>query len=401
MSNGYHGTCRFFGSTGCAFAKTNRNSPSTSLPGFRGYRVDRCRRKALRYCRSPGGSPCRPPLRAAAAGRLRNAGYAATLQVRGLQGGKRRSLRRTADGFPPEPDAGFHGRARQLLDLDRLFAERGIVVLHGFGGQGKTALAAHTARWLVRTGRFERAAFVSFENGGDLDLVLAELGNALVGDSFAAHEGDPIEAVAESLAEHPTLVVWDNFESVLPNGDAPLAADAMKALLDAGRRWFASEDQRLATRDSRRSALLVTTRDTSLPHNAFQPGGLCALYPLEGLTVVESMELARVLLADLGLPRPPRSGLEKLLGFLGGHPLSIRLVLPHLRETPDVDALIDEFDRLLPGFKRGEGVRRNQSLMDGAEHRPTLRSYSQPLFGWGSARDGLRHRCLGGGTREG
>ncbi len=95
-------------------------------------------------------------------------------------------------------------------------------MLHGFGGQGKTSLASHAARWLTRTGLFERAAFVSFEDGADLDVVLAELGNALVGDNFAIHEGDPIEAIADALAETPTLVVFDNFESVLPNGDVPL-----------------------------------------------------------------------------------------------------------------------------------------------------------------------------------
>jgi hypothetical protein len=48
-------------------------------------------------------------------------------------------------GFPPPPLHGFHGRARELLDLERAFATRRIVVLHGFGGQGKTSLATQAA----------------------------------------------------------------------------------------------------------------------------------------------------------------------------------------------------------------------------------------------------------------
>ena len=93
-------------------------------------------------------------------------------------------------GFPPEPVHGFHGRARELLALERLFADKAAVVLHGFGGQGKTSLATHAAWWLTRTGLFERAAFLSFEDGKGLDVVLAELGAALVGDDFAIHAGD-------------------------------------------------------------------------------------------------------------------------------------------------------------------------------------------------------------------
>ena len=34
-------------------------------------------------------------------------------------------------------------------------------VVRGQGGEGKTALAAELARWLVRSGQWHRAAFVS------------------------------------------------------------------------------------------------------------------------------------------------------------------------------------------------------------------------------------------------
>ena len=147
-------------------------------------------------------------------------------------------------GFPPSPLHGFHGRAGELLNLARAFAKHSIVVLHGFGGQGETALATQAADWFTRTHLFERAVFGSFETGSSFDFVLNELGNALVEDNFQIHQGDKVEAIAQSLKERPTLVVWDNFESILSNGNAPLAPDELQMLLDAASKWFAAANSR-------------------------------------------------------------------------------------------------------------------------------------------------------------
>jgi hypothetical protein len=129
-------------------------------------------------------------------------------------------------GFPPPPLHGFHGRARELLDLERTFAgpkqRRQIVILHGFGGQGKTALAAQAAEWFTRSGLFERAVFISFESGIGLDVALTQLGNALVQENFQIYPGDKAQAVRAALQATPTLLVFDNFESILPNGHAAL-----------------------------------------------------------------------------------------------------------------------------------------------------------------------------------
>ena len=68
-------------------------------------------------------------------------------------------------------------------------------------------------------------------------------------------------------------------------------------------------------------------------------------------------------LADRGIERAAmaREPLARLMDFLGGHPLSLYLVLPHLaRHTPD--ELIAEFDTLLPGFTAGAAKERNESL---------------------------------------
>src|ERR1043166_3309045 len=112
-------------------------------------------------------------------------------EVQQLQAAQRRlSLGRLPD--PPPHD--FQGRSRELLALERLLAAEAYVAIRGQGGEGKTTLAVELARWLVRTNRFSRAAFVSFEQYTDARGVLDTLGQQLL------PEGD-----AWSVADYPDL----------------------------------------------------------------------------------------------------------------------------------------------------------------------------------------------------
>ena len=252
-------------------------------------------------------------------------------------------------GFPPPPLHGFHGRARELLELERAFATRRIVILHGFGGQGKTSLATQAAEWFTRTHLFDRAAFISFETGASLEFVLNELGNALVQDDFQIYEGDKVEAITQSLKENPTLIVFDNFESTLPGGNAPM--QELQALLDAAAKWFGEGHSRL----------LITTRNAEIPHPAFTPSQNCLRKELEGLESSDALELAASILEAHSLPRPSRSSLEKLLGFLKGHPLSLQLAIPQLRNY-SAEQLVEQYQIILPTIKTGKGEGRNESL---------------------------------------
>jgi hypothetical protein len=125
-----------------------------------------------------------------------------------------------------------------MLHLERALAEHNVVVLHGFGGLGKTALAAEAGRWFYRTGRFPGgAAFVSCEQGGSLAQLCSWVGQALSSDpDFAIGQGDPVERIARLLAAQPALIILDNFESVL--GREPLMPpEELKAVLDAVWTW--------------------------------------------------------------------------------------------------------------------------------------------------------------------
>jgi anion-transporting ArsA/GET3 family ATPase len=53
-------------------------------------------------------------------------------------------------------------------------------VVRGQGGEGKTALAAEFARWMVRSQQMRRAAFVSVETHSHATAILDAIGSQLV-----------------------------------------------------------------------------------------------------------------------------------------------------------------------------------------------------------------------------
>lgn len=181
--------------------------------------------------------------------------------VRQLEGRKRRlSL---GKDFPEPPAHEFVGRSRELLALERLLHVEPWAVVRGQGGEGKTTLAAELARWLVRTGRFGRAAFVSLERYTDARGVLDSLGRQLLpegeGYSVASYSDlkQALEPVERALRDEATIVVLDNLESVLPDGEGQLPAGAAPVgeLLELCRSLLAAS---AATR------MIFTTRE-SLP----------------------------------------------------------------------------------------------------------------------------------------
>lgn len=123
--------------------------------------------------------------------------------------------------LPPPPPHSFIGRSRALLALERLLAqptppELSYAVVRGRGGEGKTTLAVELARWLVRTKRFARAAFVSLEQYTDARGVLDRLGQQLLGPSWQHPQFDEALLLVErELRERATIIVLDNCESVL------------------------------------------------------------------------------------------------------------------------------------------------------------------------------------------
>ncbi len=258
----------------------------------------------------------------------------------------------TPGGLPLNPAHGFHGRAREILRLERALAERAIVVLHGFGGVGKTALAAEAGRWFYRIGRFPGGvAFVSFERGGSLNQLCSWVGQAISGDpNFLIGEGHPVDRVVDMLRQRPALVILDNFESVLGR-ELLMPSEELQVVLDAAWKW------------SKEGRILVTTRDTTFNDTRFKASKDCAYIQLEGLQTADALALAAAVLDDHGIDRASvdRQELVDLMDRLGGHPLSLSLVLPHLQHLSPSEVTA-RFEELLPGFTVGLARERNESL---------------------------------------
>ncbi|HEX8117727.1 MAG TPA: tetratricopeptide repeat protein [Pyrinomonadaceae bacterium] len=168
--------------------------------------------------------------------------------------------RRRSLGQLPELPHEFQGRSRELLKLERLLAREPYAVIRGRGGEGKTTLAVELARWLVRTARHARAAFVSFEQYTDARQLLIGVGRQLLPEGDKWHVGrdedlkTALQPVERALRDRATVIVLDNLESVLPDrtGQQPVGAAPLSELFDLCRRLL---DASPATR------IVFTTRE--------------------------------------------------------------------------------------------------------------------------------------------
>jgi hypothetical protein len=197
--------------------------------------------------------------------------------------------------------------------------------------------------------------FYAFEPGlasFGLDGILSAIGLRLYGPEFALRTRDAAQREAvlvKVLREHRMLLIWDNFESVhsLPDpygATPPLDAAERQRVLGFLTTLRAAGGQ---------SAVLITSRSEE------EWLGAVRRVALGGLTPSEAVELAEDVLQPYpaGRQRRQERGFAELLERLGGHPLSMRLLLPHLEEMPAAALLAGlkgHTDRLPPGFV-GEG----------------------------------------------
>jgi tetratricopeptide (TPR) repeat protein len=284
---------------------------------------------------------------------------------------------------PPEPvETGFVGRSRDLLALERLLRQQRWAVVRGQGGEGKTALAAELARWLVRSQQLRRAAFVSVELCSHKDAVLDALGRQLVGAEYSAAKYDSPEQallpIERALREQPTLLVIDNMESVLlpPYLDTPEllseeAALELQEILALAQRLLRSGETRL---------VFTSREDLPAPFDAQrQRWELHRLERGDAVALIERSLAAGESIAATGAGagaaalEARREDIEALVAAVQGHARTLALLAPELRRrgvTATQAALVELMEQMqqkVAQLPADDPRRREQSLFASVE----------------------------------
>lgn len=292
-----------------------------------------------------------------------------TITSRQTQEDLKTALKARLGELPSKPETGFIGRSREMLALQRLLraGRARYAVIRGQGGEGKTALAAEFARWMVRSRQIRRAAFVSVEMHSNVGAVLDAIGRQLVPKYSVATFEDLEQAILpieRALVEQSTLLVVDNVESILlpPFVERPeaLSEDARReldAILGLCARLNAKGDTRL----------VFTSREAlSAPFDAER--NRRELHRLDREDAVKLVERAlnegntgAGAAADAA-----RDAVEQLVDSVHGHARSLALLAPSLRSR-GVEATRASLVELMAEMERKFPGSREQSLFASVE----------------------------------
>lgn len=247
----------------------------------------------------------------------------------------------------------LHGRGRDIIKMERTFRLERCIVLHAMGGMGKTRLAQHVAEFWTSTGLFpDGTCIVSFEFGLTAETMMRELASSLKLTEYDRwSESEQRQRLIEAFQSKRLLMIWDNFESTLPqfqeNGLPNLySMEEIKKIRELYHELTA--DPNGAGR------LLITSRayDVHL--------GQVARLELQGLDLHSALSL---LFDRRKQPAKnyPRASLERLVTALGGHPLSIELIAPHLEDVGP-NRIVHQLKALIERFEGNDEQPRNRSL---------------------------------------
>jgi tetratricopeptide (TPR) repeat protein len=292
-------------------------------------------------------------------------------------------LRARLGAVPPEPvDTGFVGRSRDLLALERLLRQERWAVVRGQGGEGKTALAAELARWLVRSQQLKRAAFVSVELCSHKDAVLDALGRQLVGaDYSAAKFENPEQAllpIERALREQPTLLVIDNMESVLlpPYLESPEllseeAALELQEILALAERLLRAGETRIVF--TSREALPAPFDAQRQRWELRQLGKADAVALIERSLAAGEGSSAAGAGAGAAALEARREEIQALVDAVQGHARTLALLAPELRRRgvaatqADLVELMEQMQQKVAQLPADDPRRREQSLFASVE----------------------------------
>lgn len=231
--------------------------------------------------------------------------------------------------LPPTNNA-LIGREAERNVLIHLLREEGcrLVTLLGAGGMGKTRLALDVAHTLAPHFR-DGAAFAMLAPIRSAEHLASAIGEAL-GLSLQG-TGEPSDQVLAWLASRHLLLVLDNFEQLLGNGDAVA--------------WVAELSQRTPGLH-----LLITSRERLRlrGERIFELGGLAlpadAVAPEKADAVQFFLERAQQAAGDFRLDATNQPAVVRICQLLDGMPLGIELAAAWVRVL-SVAEIADEIEK--------------------------------------------------------
>ncbi len=246
----------------------------------------------------------------------------------------------------------FYNRQQELETLETWISSNStrLIGIFGLGGIGKTSLSVKLAQQIQS--QFEFVIWRSLQQAPQLDVILSNILPILTNSS--ATNNNSIDALMEQLRQKRCLLIFDNLESILQEGNR------------SGQYQQGYEDYRqLLARiadEPHQSCLILTGRE--------QPGGFAVRsgenLPVRSLKIFGvSPPVCQQILTDKGL-KATLLQCQNLVNHFGGNPLAIKLAATTIKTTifsGDIDAflaqgntvfsdlwdLLDcQFDRLSP-----------------------------------------------------
>jgi CHAT domain-containing protein len=254
------------------------------------------------------------------------------------------------DSLPPRPQFDFLGRDVELLSVERALLRDGTagVTLTGLGGTGKTALALGCARWLAMTharqiegGVFFHGFTTENERGQaihpDLTFLICAIGRQRFGNDFLRLcDVAQRTLVIKLFQANPCLLILDNAEAVCGLGEQPAL------LSEVERDEFRVFLQQICPPQGATRLLMTSRREEAwlgLNTEALDISGLDEDAAAELAAAVLRHHMGEEALATKRADAIWLRDYDSLLTALGGHPLALQIIIPHLKDHSPADVL--------------------------------------------------------------
>jgi WD40 repeat protein len=222
----------------------------------------------------------------------------------------------------------FYGRTEELLLLEQwvLQDDCRLIALLGMGGMGKTSLSIKLAQQIIQKGNFEFVIWRSLGNAPPLQDILADLIKFFSQEQEAdlpQEISTRISLFIEYLKTSRCLLILDNFESILTEGDK--AGEYRDSYEDYG------EFIKIIGRVAHKSCLIITSREKPKEFAVLE-GETQPIRALQ-LNGLKSRD-GEVIFQERGLVGDGDERI-RLIDFYQGNPLALKIISTTIKELFD------------------------------------------------------------------